>query len=588
MVKKILDGSLFRRLHFLNRRIHMPGHMGILRAAKLFSVTERIVFFILACLMIISAGVLTLRANGAFLVGVPSHGGTLREGIIGTPRFINPVLAISDTDKDITALVFSGLLRPKIGGGYENNLASSYELSEDGKTYTVRLDPGARFHDNTFVTADDVVFTVEKIKDPMLKSPRRGDWEGVSVERSDERTVLFHLKKPYAPFLENLTLGILPKSIWSKVSIDEFPWSEFNLQAIGSGPYKVEKITRNSGGIPSEITLRSFEEYVRGEPYISRIKTIFYPNENKAVSALIGGDVESLGGVSFGTAEILARRGFHIETAILPRVFALFFNQNHQKVLADKNVRQALAMAVPREKIVSESLLGYAIPVDGPLPEMAENISYENRLTDAAALLDKAGYVLTGSSTVRAKTTGTGKNKVSTPLSFTIATADTPDLTAAAEKLAEGYRALGVDVSVRVYESGDLQQNIIRSREYDALLFGEVVGRERDLFPFWHSSERFDPGLNIALYANSAADKLLDKLRSESDTLEQQEILASLRKEFTADAPAAFIFAPKYVYVVPERLKRVALESVNHGSERFAGVREWYIDTNTVWKLFAN
>jgi peptide/nickel transport system substrate-binding protein len=523
------------------------------------------------------------------LISIPSKGGTLTEGIVGTPRFINPVLAVTDADKDLDALVYAGLLHATSDGSYENLLAQSVNVSADGKTYFVQIKPDALFQDNTPVTADDIIYTINLIEDPLIKSPLKGNWDGVTVEKIDNYSVEFHLKSAYAPFLENLTIGILPKHIWGKVSIDEFPWSDLNLNAMGAGPYRVVGVSRDSSGIPSEIDLKAFPKYEYGEPNITNIKTIFYSNESKAVSALISNDIDSLGGISPDNASLLQKRGFNLITATLPRVFGLFWNQNQNKIFSDKNVRQALSLGAPREDIVSTSLGGFAQAVDGPLGDsLTDTNSYDARMGQAMKILDSAGYKIASSTGIRAKTTGKGKTLSTTVLKFSIATADAPDLVSAAHLLADSYKSLGFDVSVNVYESGDLQQNIIRGRKYDALLFGEVVGRDKDLFPFWHSSERFDPGLNIALYANSNVDKLLDTLRTTSNTKVQQDTLNSLLKEFDSDIPAAFLYAPKYVYAIPSKVKRVELKTVNQGSERFLNVSSWYTETDNVWQIFAS
>ncbi len=588
ILEKLLSGYYGKYFKFFEKEIHLPGSHYIARSYKLFSATEKMIFAILSGIMVLTAFFMLFGVNNRFSVEIPKKGGALTEGIVGTPRFINPVLAITDADKDVTALVYAGLVKATAQGEYENLLAKSVDVSDDGKTYFVHLKEGLIFHDNKPLTADDVIYTIEKIKDPMIKSPKRANWEGVSIEKIDNLSINFHLKQPYAPFLENLTIGILPKHIWSKVVPDEFQWSSLNLEAIGAGPYIVNSVSRDSGGIPSEISLKAFNEYVKGEPFITNIKVLFYNNENKAVSSLISGEIDSLGGIAPENAETLSKRGFNIVSPTLPRIFALFFNQNHNKILADKNVRKALSLVAPREQIVSESLKNFGAPIYGPILNVSsKNIVSGDGLKEAGEILDKAGYKIASSTNgFRVKTTGKGKTAVSTPLKFSIATADTSDLVSAANILKNTYEKLGVEVSVEVFEAGDLQQNIIRERKYDSLLFGEVIGREMDLFPFWHSSERFDPGLNVALYANSKADKLLDSLRKIADNTKQQETLSLLIKEFDSDIPATFLYAPKYVYAISKRVKRVELKTVNNGSERFLDISDWFIETDSVWKIF--
>ncbi|MFZ3020010.1 MAG: ABC transporter substrate-binding protein, partial [Minisyncoccia bacterium] len=269
LFEKLISGYYFKHLKILEKRIELIGSTNAKKAYKLFSATEKVIFLVLATVMVVTAIIIIFNLNRNFLVDVPTRGGSLVEGVIGTPRFINPVLAVTDADKDISALVYAGLLKANPDGNYKNLLAESVDVAPDGKTYFVHIKNGAVFQDNSAVTADDVIFTIDRIKDPLIKSPIRGNWDGVSVEKIDNYSIAFHLKAPYAPFLGNLTVGILPKHIWEKVTTDEFPWSDLNLNAIGAGPYKVVNVSRDSSGIPSVIDLRAFPKYVGGEAYIT-------------------------------------------------------------------------------------------------------------------------------------------------------------------------------------------------------------------------------------------------------------------------------------------------------------------------------
>jgi peptide/nickel transport system substrate-binding protein len=128
--------------------------------------------FLASVLMVVSAFSLIYMLNSQLIVAIPGYGGGVSEGIIGSPRFINPVLAISDADHDLSILIYSGLLRATPEGDYVPDLAENYTVSQDGLTYTFTLRKNATFHDGIPVTADDVVFTISKTQDPALKSPR--------------------------------------------------------------------------------------------------------------------------------------------------------------------------------------------------------------------------------------------------------------------------------------------------------------------------------------------------------------------------------------------------------------------------------
>jgi peptide/nickel transport system substrate-binding protein len=200
-------------------------------------------------------------------------------------------------------------------------------------------------------------------------------------------------------------------------------------------------------------------------------------------------------------------------------------------------------------------------------------------------MLETKGWVL-GQDGVLTKTTGKGKDAKTVRLAFSLSTGNVPELRAAAEYLRQQWSQMGAEVDVKIFDQGDLSQNVIRPRKYDALLFGEVVGRELDLFAFWHSSQRNDPGLNIAEYANSTADTILENLRATSDADTRVELIGKLMDELDKDVPAVFLYAPDFVYSVPKDIVGVHLGFIESPSDRFLSVTSWHRETDYVWPIF--
>jgi peptide/nickel transport system substrate-binding protein len=560
--------------------------------------TGKALFVFLSTILIVSAVVLVYTLNSQLIVAIPGYGGGLSEGIIGSPRFINPVLAISDADRDLSILVYSGLLRATPEGDYTPDLAESYTVSPDGLEYTFILRKNATFHDGTPVTAEDVLFTVAKTQDPALKSPMRANWNGVVAEAIDPHTVRFTLKSPYAPFVQNVTLGILPKHLWQNVSAEEFPFSELNVSPIGSGPFKVNAISRTASGIPSSYDLRAFSKYTLGKPYFSYMTFKFYQSETALAEALGRGDVEAASGLSPTTLKSVPNA--NIVRAPLNRVFGVFFNQNQSEVLRDLDVRKALSSSIDQKALVDEVLGGYGTPLSGPIPPnilpaastampatpaVNQAATSTDRTTLARERLLAKGWKL-GSDGVLTKTTGKGTSTKTVRLAFSLSTGNVPELRAAAEYLRREWAKVGVEVDVKIFDQGDLSQNVIRPRKYDALLFGEVVGRELDLFAFWHSSQRNDPGLNIALYANSTADKVLEQLRETGADTERVQLYAKFAAEVTKDIPAIFLYAPDFVYSIPQDIVGADLGFIETPSDRFLSVPSWHRETDYVWPIF--
>ncbi|HVV38999.1 MAG TPA: peptide ABC transporter substrate-binding protein [Candidatus Paceibacterota bacterium] len=562
-----------------------------------FSRTSRALFLFLATVLVISAVGLVYLLNASLITAVPGYGGNLSEGIVGAPRFINPVLATSDADHDLSILIYSGLLRATPEGEYVPDLAQSYTVSSDGTIYTFILRPSATFHDGTRVTADDIVYTISKIQDAAVKSPLKANWNGVTVEAVDSGTVRFTLKSAYAPFIENLTTGILPKHLWASVTDEEFPFSDLNTSPVGSGPFTVGSISRTPSGIPSSYQLRAFAKYALGEPFLSSFTLQFYQSEQALADALKNGDVEAASGLSPAMLADMPEK--NVDRSALNRVFGVFFNQNQSEVLRDHDVRQALADSVDQNKLVEQVLGGYGTALSGPVPpQILATIDKDS--TSSTAIQPATGDVALaaqqkllakgwtiGPDGILTKTTGKGKDAKTVTLSFSLSTGNVPELRAAADYLRRQWTALGASVDIKIFDQGDLSQNVIRPRKYDALLFGEVVGREFDLFAFWHSSQRNDPGLNVALYANSAADKALEALRTTADNSKRQDLYNDFLSELNADIPAVFLYAPDFVYSIPKDIQGLDLGFIGTPSDRFLSAPMWHRETDYVWPIFS-
>ncbi len=575
----------------LNKKWEVKFLNNLAKIIKDFSISEKL-FFYLLCVMFISSGLILLnRVNNSVSVQVPTNGGFIKEGIVGSPRFVNPVLAVSDVDSDLTELVYSGLMKSGIDNTVVNDLAESYDISSDGLVYTFTLKDNIYFHDGEKVTTNDVEFTINKIQDSTIKSPQRPGFYDVKVEKVDDRVIKFSLKKPYSPFLENLTVGILPKHLWDNLNSDQFSLSQYNVEPIGSGPYKVTKMEnqkKNMLIIPTYYLLNAFDKYTAGKPFIEQLIISFYKDEKTLIDAYNNKDIESMNSISPDKIiNIGIQKNAEIKTSPLPRVFAVFFNQNQSEALSYKEVRQALNLAVDRNQIVNDVLSNYGKTIYGPVPAGLADDSSKNTsgadINGAIALLTKAGWV-------KSSSTGFMSKKISKtktiPLSITITTLNSTDLVKTAELIKSDWEKIGVQVEINQFDFGDLQQNIIRPRKFEALLYGEVVGRDMDFFAFWHSSQRNDPGLNIAMYTNAKVDKLLEDARKTQDISSRIAKYKTFSEEVQKDVPAIFLYSPEFIYIVPGKIHDLSLWTITLPFERFLNINKWYIETNNLWKIF--
>ena len=522
-------------------------------------------------------------------VQVATSGGTFSEGVIGTPRFINPVLAVTRADKDLSALVYDGLLGLSPNGVLTPNIAETVTVSEDGLTYNVILKKDVKFHDGSTLTARDVVFTIERIQDPLLASPLRANFDGVTVEEVGEHELNFILPEAYSLFTENLTFGILPEHIWKDAGTEEFPFSQHNSEPVGSGPYVVERIVRNSSGIPEMYILRAHTEYHAGTPKIDIVQLHFFPTEEKLAEAFNKGLVESVVGISAESVALLNLNpgAHHLERIPLPRTFALFINQNKSPALRDLAARNALNAIVDREALVDAVLAGYGNALTTPIPTgfgitPTTTTTPDTNLDVARDILKNGGWKLNPETQIWEKEI----DGTLTPLTFSIATVNNSAFEATATFLQSTWKNLGVEVTIKQFEQVDLTQAIIRPRDYETLLFGTHLGRSLDYYSFWHSSQRNDPGLNIALYANITTDSILAEMRRNSTSEERALGINRFVEELTKETPAIFLYAPELLYVFPNRVGGASFTGVSEPQERFARVHDWYVETESVWPFF--
>lgn len=577
---------------------------------RTFTKKQWVLFVVCVVLLFSSTLILLNKINLSFATQIPAEGGSFSEGIVGTPRFINPVLAISDTDRDVTSLVFSGLMRRSQEGKLIPDLAESYNISNDGLTYTFTLKPKITFHDGKSLTVEDIVTTIKYIQDPLIKSPKKTNWDGVTVTKIDDRTISFKLKQPFSGFLENTTIGILPLHIWKDISPEEFGLVKENRDAIGSGPYEIKNISTNSNNSIQKITLKRFNKFALGKPYITKITLNFYPNENAAVTDFNKNNITIVGSLSPKYASTLDK-DTEIISSTLPRTFALFLNPTNAPILADKNIIKAMNIALDRNKIIDEVLSGYGTPLYGPVTEerFGGTSINQNSQTDEAKIIEDARTVLLdagwrtgddgifqkGGSTTKTVTEKVGKKTVTkkvtqkgpvTRLAFTISTSNAKELQEIASAMKDTFLKIGIDVTLQIYDTGTLQASVIRPRDYQALFFGQILSHDSDLYAFWHSSQRKDPGLNVALYANKQVDTYLTQAFTEKDEVGRTNIYRKAVETISKDTPAIFVYSPDFIYATNKTIYDMKNQNITSTSDRFGNIYKWYIETDSVWNIF--
>ncbi len=513
-------------------------------------------------------------------VPVPDSGGIYTEAIIGQPTYYNPLLlrAGTETEASVTYLVYSGLFRADGSGGVVPDLAERVEVSDGGKTYTVTLRGDALWHDGERVTADDVVYTFNTIKDKRFAvTPALAQaWADVTVERVDDTTVRFRLTKPFASFVEaQLRTGILPKHIWRDVEGEAFSRAPANTHPIGTGPYRFVKNEVDERGRITAVTLVRFDDYYGTRPYISRVKFSFVHGADDARTALETHQV--LAAAVRGVED--PDNAFRVVRVTVPSVYGVFFNPLKSAALAYADVRAALSRATDRTTIVREVLQGSVQEIRAPfVAPMAWNVhtdawpTYD--IAAARAMLDAAGWV-PGEDGIRARE--------GTVLRFTLIVPSWGDMVKTAQELAKQWREVGADVTVEALDA-DAFRTALAQRTYNAVLFGQTYfAFGADPFAFWHGSQKDAPGLNFAQLTNKDIDKILSDAQAEGDPEKRAKYAATFNETLARLSPAVFLYSPFYTVTVSQKVHGMSDVAMSRGAERFVSIPQWYIAQKRVW-----
>lgn len=576
--KKELDKKLVFGLS--PSRIPSPKQWRYLK--KSLSPQENFIFNIALALLIASLFFIGIRFYQRHIYYIPREGGKYVEAAIGAPKYINPIFCqTNDVDQDISSLVFSSLIKYDEKGEVVYDLLEKHEISEDSKVYTFFLRQNVMWHDGESLNANDVLFTIEMAQNPEIKSPLYLNLKGIKTEKIDDYTFKLILSEPFAPFLSTLNFGIMPQHLYNDVPAENISLVEYNLKPIGSGPFKFKALTRGSFGDIKKYTLEKNEKYYGKKPYLDNIIFRFYPDITTAVEALKNKNVEGISYLTKDYEEKLPQKQniyyYHLR---LPQYTAVFYNTKNE-ILGEKKIREALAFATNKEAILEKALYGHGEVVSGPilrgyLGYTDEVKKFDYNLEEAAKLLEDAGWKMNEEQTVRVK----GDKE----LAFNLTTVNQTDYVIAAEFLKAEWEKIGLKVEINTFEGERILQEVIKPREYDALLYGEVIGYDPDPYPFWHSSQQRDPGLNLSIYYKKEIDKLLEEARKITNPEERSAKYQEFLKIMAEEQPALFLYNPHYTYGLAKKVKGFDIERIVGPQDRFAKVEYWYINTRRAWK----
>lgn len=507
-----------------------------------------------------------------YRMAVPAEGGVYTEGVFGAVDNLNPLFASTPAERAASRLLFASLLTYDTKNDLVGELAEHWQVDATGKMYTVTLRPQAKWHDGMPITSDDVVFTFNLIKNADTRSPLYAGWRNIVVEKVDDLTVRFTLPVTYAAFPNALVQGILPQHVLAGVYPTEMRTTGFNrAPKVGSGPFQFQDLTSvDAKQTHYLIRMTSNPSYVLGAPKLAGFQLHAYKNNENMPQAFTSQEVAGLSDASLSHITALGnvKSYTRINAPLFNGVYA--FLKTDSFYLSDLRVRQALQLATNQPSIIKllnnqvEELRGPLLP--GQLGYRDDINQPATDLVRAGQLLDAAGWTLGPNGK---------RQKDGQPLRIRVVTVNSGNYPTVAEELMREWGQVGIEFESLVVKPEDAQQNVIIPRAYDVLVYEIAIGRDPDVYAYWHSSQASTVGLNLSNYKSAKVDDELDSARSRLDPALREAKYRLFVQQWTTDAPAIALYRPALTYIQNKNVTTFTARPIVDASDRYFNVRNW-------------
>lgn len=499
---------------------------------------------------VLLAAALLAAACGGEVVRDPAM---LATTLASDPPTLNPVLAADATSSEVNRYIYESLLnRDNVTLKLKPWLAEGWEVSSDHLTYTFHLRPDVRWQDGVPLTADDVVYTFERIRDPKVDAANLRNYfkDVVDIEKVDERTVRFVYSKPYFKALEILGgATIIPKHLFDDGQ--EFNAHPANRQPVGTGPFRfVEWKTGR------HLLLTRNEQYWGTKPALASVRFSIIPDAMVRFQLLkkTAVDLDAMRAIQWvrQTESPSFARNFTKHRYYLPNYAFVGWNMRGP-FFSDRRVRIAMTMLVNREAILEKILLGQGEVVTSGFyrfgPEYDERIQpfpYSPEL--ARALLAQAGWK---------DTDGDGiLDKDGIPFRFTFLTAaGSPFGRSIGLILREDLAKVGIDLTIRQLEWATMLK-LLSGRTFDAVLLSWSMPLIQDPYQLWHSTQS-EKGSNFVGFQDPEADLLMEEARLEFDAERRAQIYKRFQRIIHEEQPYTFLFTLPSLTAVARRFENV-------------------------------
>ncbi len=538
------------------------------------------ILIILLTGLIVGLLLIIQKPQTQILENKPQAGGVYTEAIVGSFQRFNPLLDhYNQADRDADRLLFNGLIKFDANGLPQPDLAESWGITKDGLTYNFSIRDTITWHDGDDFTVDDIIFTIDMMRDDasVLPSDLKEFWKSVKISKLDDYNLQMRLPEPYAPFLDYLTFGVLPSHLLKDLTYQQIVESTFNLQPVGTGPYQMEKLLVEENKVAG-VALRMNKNYFAGRPYIDQIVLRYYADSATAYKAYKDGKVQGISQVTVDVLpSVLAEPNLSIYSSRKPELSLIFLNLNNPDVefLQDPVVRLALMKSINRSYLINRILNGQAIPADSPILAGTWAFYNDSPITfDAEAAVNELkndGYIF-------ANEGDTVRSKDGNYLSFTLAYPDNPHHLAIAEAIQNDWVTLGVEVKLEPVTYDQLIEDKLAKRNYQTALVDINLSRspDPDPYPFWDQAQATG-GQNYSQWDNNSASEYLEQARVNFDYAERNRLYHNFQVVFRKEMPALLLYYPVYNYAVNSLVQGVQVGPIYDPSDRFASIADWYL-----------
>jgi len=523
------------------------------------------------------------------------------EGSLGAPRSVTPLTAATQADRDLVALLFSGLVRNGPAGTIVPDLAERWSVDKTGTTWTVDLREDARWHDGQPVTSDDVLYTIHALQDPSYTGPSSTSWSEVTVTASGPRRVVFTLQTPLGGFLQALTQPLAPAHLLADIPIDALADDPFGQQPVGSGPFALVELTEDSASLVPATDLAGIEvepgaepsssastdslatpaatlRPSRPRPYLAGIEFRYYRDPDALARDFRDGALDGASGISRKlAAELGADPGTRLLRYPGATLTAVLLNlrPGHPE-FASPAVRTAFLEAIDRGRLIEEAYAMSAASATGPIPPSSPLfdpkadpiVKYDRK--GASAALRKIGWTH--------KDDGWYLPLAKSPLTLEVVspTQDTnAGLFAAAAAVVRDWTSLGFAVKHVALPPGEFVTDRLATGTFQVAVVDMTVGLDPDLYPLLASSQTLTGGSNVMGVQDPALDALLVKARAPGTDAARKAAYSDLQKQLAAGRYLLPLAFADEVVVVHDTLEGPVLRQASDPSDRFWDVLTW-------------